>query len=212
MEHSFWQERWDTKNIGFHTSTAHPLLIKYIDKLNLKKDDAIFVPLCGKTLDIHWLLNQGYKVIGSELVESAVIELFEELDVTPRVTELEELKLYQAQNIDIYVGDIFKITQERLSKVNAIYDRAALVALPFEMRKDYSAHLNKITQRANQLLIVFEYDQSQMDGPPFSLTDKEVKDHYSSSYKLSLLESNNVQGGLKGQVDATEKVWLLENK
>lgn len=212
MDHNFWQERWETRNIGFHAPDFNPLLVKYFHTLNLQKGDAIFVPLCGKTLDIHWLLAQGYSVIGSELVESAVAQLFQELAVEPRITKHDSLKRYQAGNLDVWAGDIFKLHPEYLLSVKATYDRAALVALPLAKRKQYTAHINKITNNSDQLLIVFDYNQSQMEGPPFSLSDEEVKSHYSKYYELSLLETIEVTGGLKGQVKANEKIWHLKKK
>jgi len=96
-----------------------------------------------------------------------------------------------------------------LGPVDAIYDRAALVALPEEMRRRYSAHLMEITERARQLLVVYEYDQSLMDGPPFSVSGDEVQGHYRDRYKVTLLESEGILGGLKG-FPALENVWLLD--
>ena len=97
-----------------------------------------------------------------------------------------------------------------LGPVDAIYDRAALVALPEEMRNRYTAHLMKITDKAPQLLICYEYDQSLMEGPPFSISDKEVDQHYQDNYDLTLMVSANVPGGLKGKCAAKEKVWMLK--
>ncbi len=98
-----------------------------------------------------------------------------------------------------------------IGSVDAIYDRAALVALPEEMRHRYTAHLMKITNKAPQLLICFEYDQTLMEGPPFSISDKEIDKHYSGSYNLTLILSADVSGGLKGKYLAKENVWLLRN-
>ncbi|MBY0574872.1 MAG: thiopurine S-methyltransferase, partial [Undibacterium sp.] len=109
----------------------------------------------------------------------------------------------------IWVGDIFKLNASVLGKVDAIYDRAALVALPATMRADYTAHLIAITHAAPQLLITFEYDQSCIDGPPFSLTGHEVGTHYRQFYQVHKLFSSEVQGGLKGKVAADETVCLL---
>src|SRR6478609_8497293 len=182
MEPDFWIERWEKKQIGFHGNVPNRFLVQYFSKLSLVPGARIFLPLCGKTLDIHWLLSAGYKVVGAELSELAITQLFEELEIKPEITILTDLKHYQAPNIDIFVGDIFNVTPELLGQVNAIYDRAALVALPTEMRVKYTRHLIELATRAEkvlpQLLICFEYDPSIETGPPFSITEQEIKQHY----------------------------------
>lgn len=206
MEHNFWLDRWQTNQIGFHLPDANPLLVKHLSALQLAKGARVFIPLCGKTLDITWLLSQGYRVVGAELVEMAIVQLFNELGVPPNITTVGELKRYSAHNIDIFVGDIFDLTADLLGAVDATYDRAALVALPGEMRVRYMAHLKAITHRAPELLITFEYDQSLVPGPPFSVDAAEVKTHYGDA---TLLECNDLPNGLKGQYPAKEATWLV---
>jgi len=166
--------------------------------------------LCGKTLDIAWLLSNGYHVAGVELVESAVEQLFAELAMMPKISVLGEIKHYSAQNIDIYVGDIFAVSQELLGPVDATYDRAALVALPKDLRRRYTAHLIDITNKSPQLLIAYHYDQKLVQGPPFSISNEEVSQHYKGCYNLTLVVSTAVEGGMKGKCEATENVWLLQ--
>ncbi|HEC58076.1 hypothetical protein LCGC14_0631150 [marine sediment metagenome] len=209
MDVNFWHNKWQNNQIAFHRSNPNPLLVAHFDALSLTKANTIFIPLCGKTLDIAWLLSKGYRVVGAELVESAIEQLFAELAMTPKVTVIGEIKHYSAQNIDIYVGDIFDITQTLLGPVDAIYDRAALVTLPNEIRPQYYAHLMNITQQAPQLLIAYHYDQQLVQGPPFSISNQEVSQHYQKHYTLTLIESVDVEGGMKGQCEATENVWLL---
>jgi hypothetical protein len=116
------------------------------------------------------------------------------------------------ENIDIFVGDIFDLTKELLGKVAAVYDRAALVALPKDLRVKYTKHLMQITDSAPQLLVVYEYNQNEMPGPPFSIKEDEVRLHYANTYNLKRIESIEVPGGMKGQIPAKENVWLLINK
>lgn len=209
MDASFWHRKWAANEIGFHESMVNPLLLKYREALTLAQGSRIFLPLCGKSLDIHWLLSQGYRVAGAELSEIAIEQLFAELNLTPDISTVGELSHYSAKNLDIFVGDIFDLTGEVLGQVDAIYDRAALVALPQETRLRYSAHLTAISGLAQQLLICFEYDQSLQDGPPFSISDEEVRQHYGKLYALTLLARIDVPGGLKGKCPARENVWIL---
>jgi len=209
MEANFWHARWEKNEIGFHLGDANPALVKHFGTLGLEPGARIFLPLCGKTLDIGWLLGQGYRVAGAELSELAIQQLFEELGVAPTVVELRALKRYSADGIDIFVGDIFELDAEALGAIDAIYDRAALVALPPDMRDRYTAHLRAITGDAPQLLLTFEYDQSVMPGPPFSIPNDEVQDHYAKTYDVTMMASHDVPGGIKGLAPAMETIWLL---
>jgi thiopurine S-methyltransferase len=211
MDESFWLQRWETDNIAFHQSEANPLLVNYFQELALAKGSRVFLPLCGKTLDISWLLSNGYHIAGAELSEMAIEQLFMQLGVTPNILEVGQAKHYSATNIDIFVGNIFYLSDKMIGPVDAIYDRAALVALPKEMRHRYTAHLMEITAKAPQLLICYEYDQALMEGPPFSISNEEINQHYSDSYNLTLILSSDVSGGLKGKYLAKENIWLLQN-
>lgn len=209
MDAQFWHDRWASNEIGFHKSEVNPLLVKYVNELALGKGSRVFVPLCGKTLDIFWLLSNGYCVAGAELSAMAVEQLFAQLEVKPTITRHGEIHHYQADSIDIFVGDVFNVTKSMLGPVDAIYDRAALVALPPNLRSRYAVHLLEITDRAPQLLISYEYDQRLAEGPPFSISKEEVHRHYEHHYTVRLLTSLDVPGGLKGKCAATEHVWLL---
>lgn len=212
MDKDFWHHKWQSKDIGFHQQQANQLLVKYFKKLSLLKNSRIFLPLCGKTLDIAWLLEQSCRVVGVDLSRIAVDELFLELGTEPKITNVGKLTCYTANNLDVFVGDIFDLSLGVLGRVDAVYDRAALVALPASMRQLYTRHLIKITNLAPQLVICFEYDQEKMSGPPFSITDSEIYQHYQDTHYLQKLESIEVVGGLKGICAAHEKIWFLSNK
>lgn len=210
MDADFWHEKWASKDIAFHNSDAHPLLVAYMDALELAPGGRVFIPLCGKSRDIAWLRSQGLSVAAVELSRIAVEELFAELGLEPQVETLGSLRHYSGgEGLDIYQGDIFDLCAAQLGCVDAVYDRAALVALPEAMRQRYSHHVRELGAGAPQLLIVYDYLQSAMAGPPFAIGDAEVAEHYSDSHTLQLLHSEAVAGGLKGQCPAEEKVWLL---
>lgn len=209
MDHKFWHERWENNQIAFHGNEANPLLVDNFAALSLAKKGRVFLPLCGKTLDIPWLLSQGFRVAGAELSEIAVVQLFDELSVAPEISSLGTIKHYGAEGLDLYVGDIFDLSRQILGPVDAVYDRAALVALPAEMREKYAAHLMEITACAPQLLITYEYDQSCQPGPPFAVMSEDVRRYYAQQFSLNELQALEVPGGLKGRCPATERVWLL---
>ena len=211
MEAKFWHQRWEKNEIGFHEPKPNPLLVKHSHCLELKKHSRVFVPLCGKTLDIGWLLSKGVRVAGAELSKIAIDQLFTQLRLKPAIRKIGASLHYTAANIDIFVGDIFRLTPQRLGRIDAIYDRAALVALPPQLRKRYTAHITRLTKNAPQLLVTFEYDQSLRPGPPFSINNPELVRHYAKKYDLALLASSPLRGGLR-TVPATENLWLLSPK
>ncbi len=212
MDATFWHDKWARNEIGFHGGEAHPLLVQHLGALALPPGGRMFLPLCGKSLDIHWLLAQGHRVAGAELSPLAIAQLFDELGVKPEVSVQGEVTQHHADGIDIFVGDIFQLTPGQLGPVDAVYDRAALVALPAEVRTRYAAHLKRLTALAPQLLICFDYDQSLQAGPPFSVPRAEVAQHYGADFRLSLLASESLVGGLKGRCAAQEEAWLLSQR
>jgi len=208
-ENNLWLQRWEKREIGFNQDAPNAFMMKYFSSLDLSKGSRVLVPLCGKSIDISWLLSQGYEVIGVELSEQAIIELFEELGVEPSVSTLGELLVYSANSITIYVGDIFKVSTKILGKIDAVYDRAALVALTTELRVAYASHLRDITNNAPQLLLCFEYNQSLMNKPPYSVDSGEVKRHYAQYYHIKVLCKEEIVGGFKGKLEAYDVAWLL---
>jgi len=210
MDKQFWMDRWEANEIGFHESEANALLKEYLAVLNLETGARICVPLCGKTRDIAWLLAQGYRVLGIELAETAIIQLFEELGAKPSVSVQGTHKRYSAEGIDILVGDIFELVSDDIGLVDAVYDRAAYVALPPAMRKSYVSHIAHICLHKPQLLISFEYDQSKIPGPPFSHSREELMLDYHAHYDVHCLDERDVSGGLRG-VAAKELVWSLHS-
>jgi len=187
-----------------------PSLVQHFDALELQPGSRVFVPLCGKTRDIHWLLTNGYRVAGAELSKIAIEQLFSDLQVIPEISTEGPLEHFSAENIDIYVGNLFDLSKEILGPIDAVFDRAALVALPSETRVRYASHITDITNTAPQLLICYVYDQSVMEGPPFSICDEEVIQHYQGVYRLTHVASEDVADGLKGICPARENIWLLK--
>lgn len=211
MDSQYWHRKWESNDIAFHEREAHPLLVRHWEALRLKEGARVFVPLCGKTVDIHWLLGQGFRVVGAELSRIAVEQLFADLGLAPEVTVEGEVLRYCAGKLDVYAGDIFAVSAEVLGEVDAVYDRAALVALPEGVRDRYAKHLAAITRRATQLVICFEYDQSVMQGPPFAIEGEALGTLYGEAYRLESLERAELVGGLKGKVAAVENAWLLRD-
>lgn len=219
MNPEFWQARWQDKRIGFNQPAVNPLLLKYFTALDLPAGSRVFVPLCGKSIDIAWLANQGYEVVGAELVESAVQEFFIEQAISPTIIEHADnprIKCYQGslsgQTIALWVADIFALNSEDIGHVDAVYDRAALIALPADMRPRYSKQIRNLSQNAAQLLLTLNYDQSERNGPPFSISAEEIRQYYGSHYKTIELEGEPSTLNAAPRLAVTEHVWLLSER
>lgn len=209
MDAAFWHEKWATGDIGFHEGVPNQFLVRHFGELGLAPGARLLVPLSGKSRDLAWLLSRGYRVAGVELSEVAAREWFSESGLEPAIEETGPLRRLHGPGVDIFVGDIFHLDTHRLGSVDAVYDRAALVALPGPTRTRYARHVRELSRDAPQLLICFEYDQAALEGPPFAVPEDEVRRHYEASHDVRLLERRPVEGGLKGQCEAWEDVWLL---
>jgi thiopurine S-methyltransferase len=174
MDPAFWHERWQQGRIGFHEARVNTYLERHVDRL--ANYPRVLVPMCGKTEDLAFLAAHGHEVIGVELVEAAVRAFYAEHGLAPRVTPRGAMVEFAAPPITVFAGDIFATTRELLGPIDAIYDRAALVALPDDLRRRYVDHLRALLPKGGRVLLVtFEYDQARMAGPPFSVTEAELR-------------------------------------
>ena len=194
MEPEFWHKRWSSNQIGFHLPEVNPYLQHFWPQLGLAQGSRVLVPLCGKSLDLLWLAHQGYSVLGVELSEKAATDFFLEHELEPSVSEEGAFKVFRAGDIEIRCGDFFAMSVEDVADCAALYDRAALIALPMAMRERYAAHLQKIMPACVGLLITLDYDQDEMPGPPFSVGNDEVLRLLGNVWRLEVLQEQDVLG------------------
>lgn len=193
MQPEFWQKKWASNQIGFHLPQVNPYLQRYWPDLAIPTQARVLVPLCGKSLDLLWLAGRGHRVLGIELAEKAVEDFFAEQSLQPQVSEQGAFKVCRAGLIELWCGDVFALTATDVADCTALYDRAALIALPPPMREQYAAHLQSILPVGLQgLLITLDYDQTQMAGPPFSVDDAQVQRLLGSTWQVKLLEAQDV--------------------
>lgn len=218
MEKEFWLERWERAEIGFHQEEINPYLSKYWGELHAAGDGEVFVPLCGKSLDMVWLREQGHKVLGVELSAIAVRDFFTEQDMSPDHTQTDKFECCEADGIRILCGDFFDLSKEVMSEVRAVYDRASLVALPPEMRERYAHHLAELLPSGTKVLLVtFDYPQAEMPGPPFAVSETEVRALYAPYAEIRLLEQvdildNEPRFKARGVTRMQENIFLLTMK
>jgi thiopurine S-methyltransferase len=193
MKADFWLERWREGQTHFHQSRVTPLLQKYWPALELPQGSRVLVPLCGKTLDMLWLAEQGHQVLGVELSPLAVEQFFSENGLQPETRTSSAGRHYSAGNIEIICGDIFALDTSSLAACVAAYDRAALVALPASLRPRYVDHVyGQLSSQYRGLLLTLEYPQEQMDGPPFSLGEAHVRSLYGAHSRVETLDRRGI--------------------
>lgn len=218
VHEDFWLERWARDQIGFHLGEVNPYLQRQWPTLGLEPGARVLVPLCGKTLDLVWLAAQGFRVLGVELAEKAVVDFFAEQQLQAEVLQRGAFKVYRAGALELWCGDFFALNAADVADCVGLYDRAALIALPAAMRERYAAHLTSVLPAGCEgLLITLDYEQSQMDGPPFAVSDAEVQRHFAGGWEVRELERQDVLAGnwkfIKHQLQALdEAVYRLRRR
>ena len=193
MDADFWLQRWQEGQIGFHRSDVMPLLEKHWPSLQLPAGSRVLVPLCGKSLDRHWLAAKGHRVLGVELSPLAVTQFFEEAGLEPVRTTSHYGEHFSAGPVEIILGDAFGVDPALLADVDGVYDRAALIALPADLRLRYRDTVYaSVPTGAQGLLITLEYPQSEKAGPPFSVEQPEVEALFAAPWRQTLLERRDI--------------------
>ena len=187
MEPTFWIESWERGGTctSFHRRDFHPYVIKYATPEFLY-GKRVLVPLSGKTNDLLWFREYAEHVTGVELVEKAIHQFFEDQELNYTQTEPQR---YESENLTMLNMNIFDVTRELLGRTDFVYDRAALVALPYAMRMHYIEHLNNLLDIGSQQLVITLDYEPHMDTPPFSINPGEVTDYYQSLYQIEHVEA-----------------------
>ncbi len=191
MHREFWLERWHKNEIGWHQSDVNPWLAQFWHQLDVPAERGVFVPLCGKSLDMRWLHQEGHPVVGVELSETAIRAYFDEAGERYRMERHQFFVTYRGISATIYCGDFMDLTAHDLKGVGGVFDRGALVALPPRMRSYYADHLLRILpERTRILLVTLEYDQHLAAGPPHAVLPEEVEALFGSRCTIARLASH----------------------
>jgi len=212
MQSENWLERWEQGRIGFHRATENPRLTQHYPRA-LSDTIRVLVPLCGKSVDLEWLVARGHEVVGIELSDLAAQAFFAERGFSPQRRERGGFIEYEHAALTILVGDFFAATPELTGYCDGAYDRAAMIALPAELRIRYAAHLQTLlAPKAKLLLVTLFYDAE--GGPPFSVSPAEVKSAYAVA-RISELSSDDGRHEAPGPVErgasfVQENAYLIE--
>jgi thiopurine S-methyltransferase len=214
LEPEFWHQRWAANQTGFHEGEVNHYLRRFLSTLALPAAARVFVPLCGKAVDLDWLAAQGLEVFGIELSPIAVEAFFAEHGIEAQPAPLPGLAGHAGGGIHIACGDFFTLRPDHLSGIRTVYDRAALIALPSDMRRRYVRHLQALFPQGTRILLVtLDYPQAEMDGPPFAVPEREVRELYAGC-EVRLLASEEVlpaheRFASRGLTHLTEAAYLI---
>lgn len=187
MDAQFWHDRWQSSRIGFHQQQVNGHLRRCWQQLGVAAQCEVLVPLCGKSLDMHWLAERGHPVAGFELSPLAVRDFFREAGVTPQQQSLHHFQCWQARGISLYQGDFFQ-AESLARRFDAAYDRAALIALPEALRLSYAGLLARLLRPgAAMLLVTLDYAPVQHEAPPFAVNEAEVYRLFGDDFDIELL-------------------------
>ena len=199
MEPGFWQQRWREGRVGFHQDRVTPLLEECWSAIEVPAGACVFVPLAGKSLDMLWLAARGYRVLGVELSPLAVEQFFSEHQLRPTHRESPYGIHYVAGEIELICGDAFALDSRILADCAGVYDRAALIALPVDMRQRYAGQLYaRLPSGCRGLLVTLEYPPQQKEGPPFPVDEDEVRRLYARDWRVEVLERRDILASQPG--------------
>jgi thiopurine S-methyltransferase len=185
---SHWLQRWREGEIGFHQAVPSPMLVEFWQAIDAPRDARVFVPLAGKTVDMPWLAARGHRVFGVELAPLAVEQFFSEQALVPEVTHTPLGTLSRAGAIDLLCGDVFALSEADLADCNAVFDRAALIALPADLRRRYVREVYaRLPSGCRGLLVTLEYPPHEKQGPPFTVPEAEVRDLFERDWTVDVL-------------------------
>ncbi len=189
-KNEYWLKRWESSDISFHQDKVNYKLISFIHKMKAKKGDAVFVPLCGKSLDMLWLLNHGFRVVGMELSPIACRAFFSENNLDVQVVEYNNFTCFKSRNIEIFCGDFFEINPKDVA-VSSVYDRGALVAFHPDLWHKYATRLMQITNKKADILLLALETSCKVQGPPFPIDASEIDLLFGEDYLITQLKREN---------------------
>jgi thiopurine S-methyltransferase len=187
-----WSKRWADGRIGFHSSEINPRLSDHLDLLTAGEASRVLVPLCGKSLDMKFLRDRGHEVVGVEMVEPALEAFFAENDLSMLRTQQGGHPVFTSEGITAIASDFFDVSPAMVGTFECVWDRAAMVALPPELRDRYAEHLTRLVAPGGRILMVtFHYDPQRMSGPPFSLGGDEIEARFSERFEVRTLADDD---------------------
>jgi thiopurine S-methyltransferase len=217
MEISYWQSRWNKNKTGWHMDSVYPPLPEIWSRLAIKPHARVLVPFCGKSLDLRWLTEQGHHVTGVDVSQKALHEVMHQNPHTFSQDSSHGFTIYRSDSLELWQGDFIKLPAQGIATPDIIYDKASIIAQPREQRKAYAQKVLELCGKKTRILLqTFEYKQEEMNGPPFSVDENEVRELLGQQFTITLEHEQSKmkelskfqQRGLSSYL--IEKIFYLE--
>lgn len=199
MTENIWEKAWEENNTRWQQGQYNKHLVTYFHQLPIAKSLEVFVPLCGKSKDLLWLLKNGCKVTGVELCEKPIVEFFSESNLDYKIDRTRGYDIYTGENIKIIKADLFYLDTKFYSSFDFIYDRASLVAIEPAERSSYSNLLTKVLKPGGSILLITFSSDKPLQGPPYSVSETEVKSLFRKDFEINKLGHEKVDSSLVGE-------------
>ena len=201
MEEAFWHDRWESGRIGFHREQVNPHLVRWWPESPMAKSRRVLVPLCGKSVDLHWLAHR-HQVVGVDLSPIAIAQYWQEADLTPELSETHGFARSDHGQLTLLCGDFTGLQNEDCGSFDGFYDRAAIIALPPDLRLQYVDTLKRVVAPGGRgLMVTVEYPQADIEGPPFSVPPSRVAALFEPDFQVELWDSEDILAGSRNLVD-----------
>lgn len=185
---AFWIDYWQTNAITWQNPEVSPWLRQYQDEfLSMpswcgdEKRLTVFVPLCGKSVDLWHLLSvKNVEVIGNDCSGIACADFFSEFSIPgyERVVINEDITLHRSTVLPLrlYEGDIFALTSQIVGRVDRVLDRAALVALhPSNIETKYMPLMCSLLSEEGSMLLASVSELPSPTAPPHCYTATQIE-------------------------------------
>lgn len=181
----FWEQAWADGRTRFHGEGPNPNLLTHAPKV-FSSAQRLLVPLCGKSHDLIWLVGRGHGVVGVELARQPLDELINEHQLEG-AWEQNQFQV-KGQRFSLYHQDFF----HHEGRYEGIYDRACYVALTSELRERMAKrYYDLLAPQGKILLLTLKHEQES--GPPFSISDEEIEEHFSNGFEIKVLATQTDQ-------------------
>lgn len=203
----YWQQRYDTGDTYWMHTEAAAMLVKYYSRLNPEgQARKMLIPLCGKTLDLEWLSNQGVPlVVGVDCLLSVLKEVCARSNRTWTTKSVSgeggsDFTLLERSDgkMKLFSGDILQFSPEVEGTFDAMWERGSLIILPPKDVKKYVKLLKRLLIPGGRILLEsIEFDKDAIDPsttdfmpfPPFPYFLKDIKSLFEAERSVEFFES-----------------------
>lgn len=211
QEDKFWHQAWEDGRTRFHLSEYNTNLVKFFPSYSFKQKNSCLVPLCGKTLDMHFLADHFENVVGVDIVKMPLEQFFSDHQINSH--EEPKNKSINGRNITLYERDFLNDNLAELKQFDFIYDRASLVAIEPKLRPKYVQQIKNFFHQDTILHLATFEREIHGGGPPYDLTPDEVREYFNDFNIEMLIDESRDFEDREGNLHKTfQKVFKIKKR